>query len=143
MRVMPHRGMPPRESFQDRVAQEMLLRERRCVIATNTYLAQVTAAGYSLHPDIFAMFTLQYRDEVSHANYRPEIIKIKRKQLDEYAKRKRLESEHIKRIDTYSIKTQKDLMPYTKEELQSIKQTLRMRALKAATQKPVKTKPTQ
>lgn len=137
MRVMPHRGMPPRESFQDRVAQEMLLRERRCAIATNVYLAQVTAAGYSLHPDLFSLFTLQYRDEVSHANYRPEVIKIKRKQLDAYEKRKRLESEHIKRIDTYSIKSQKDLMPYTKEELQNIKQTLRMRALKAATQKPM------
>lgn len=136
MRVLPARGMPPRESFQDRVAQEMVLRERRCDIATNVYLAQTIAAGYSLNPEVFALHTLQYRDEVTHANYRPEIIKMKRKQLDFFEARKRFEANHVKRVETYSIKTQKDLMPYSREELAVIKQKARARALKSALHRP-------
>ncbi len=142
MRVMPTRGMPPRESFQDRVAQEMILRERRCDIATNMYLAQTIAAGYSLNPEVFTLFTLQYRDEVTHANYRPEIIKMKRKQLDFFEKRKRFEANHVKRVETYSIKTQKDLMPYSREELAVLKQKARARALQQSIHKPDKEKKT-
>jgi len=134
--------MPPRESFQDRVAQEMILRERRCDIATNMYLAQTIAAGYSLNPEVFTLFTLQYRDEVTHANYRPEIIKMKRKQLDFFEKRKRFEANHVKRVETYSIKTQKDLMPYSREELAVLKQKARARALKQSIHKPDKEKKT-
>lgn len=138
MRVMPVRGMPPRESFQDRVAQEMILRERRCAIATNTYLAQTVAAGYSLHPEVFMLFTQQYRDEVTHANYRPEVIQMKRKQLDFFEKRKRFEASHVKRVETYSIKTQKDLLPYSKEEIAELKQKMRAKALQGAIHRPEK-----
>ena len=140
MRVMPTRGMPPRESFQDRVAQEMVLRERRCAIATSVYLAQTVAAGYSLNPNLFTLFTLQYRDEVTHANYRPEIIKMKRKQLDLFEKRKRFEANYVTRVETYSIKSQRDLLPYSKEELAVLKQKARARALKSALHTPDKEK---
>lgn len=136
MRVMPQRGMPPRESFQDRVAQEMLLRERRCAIATNTYIAQCVTAGYALHPAIFAQWTLHYRDEVSHANYRPEIVRIKRRQLDEFEKRRRLEGKHVSRVDSYTVTKAADMLPYSPAELELIKQKLRARTLQRAMKKP-------
>lgn len=135
MRVLPQRGMPPRESFQDRIAQEMLVRERRCVIATNRYLAQCITAGYALKPDVFSFWTLQYADEVSHANYRPEIMKIKRRQLDEFEKKKRYRADHIERVKSYALTSAKDMLPYSKAELEEIKSKARARDLGRATAK--------
>jgi hypothetical protein len=90
-------------------------------------------AGYALHPSIFAQWTLQYRDEISHANYRPEIARIKRKQLDQFEKRRRLEGQHVNRVDSYTVTKASDMLPYSPAELEGIKQKLRARTLQRAT----------
>lgn len=132
MRVLPNRGMPPRGSFQDRIAQEMLLRERRCTIATQVYQAQLVAAGLGLQ-GAFDIWTMLYIDEVSHENYQPGVNKEKRRMLDAFTSQKRVEKNLVERVDSYSIQSTRDMQPYTKGELEKIRKQIRKRVLQDAT----------
>lgn len=132
MRVLPHRGMPPRGSFEDRVAQEMLLRERRRAVATEVYQAQLVAAGLRINEGLFEMWTLLYIDEISQENYQPGVNKEKRRMLDVFSNQRRVEKKLIERTDSYSIHNTRDMQPYSKAELEVIRDKMRRKVLRDA-----------
>lgn len=132
MRVMSHRGMPPRGSFQDRIAQEMLLRERRRDIATSIYQAQLVAAGLRIPGPLFDAWTMLYIDEITHDNYQPRVVKEKRRMLDAFDKKKVQERSHVARVEDYTVNTREDLRPYTPGELDKLRSKLRKRTLQNA-----------
>lgn len=134
MLVLPHRGMPPRGSFEDRVAQEMLLRSRRKDVATQVYQAQLVAAGLRINEGLFEMWTMLYIDEISQENYQPGVNKEKRRMLDAFSTQRRVEKKLIERTDSYSIQSTKDMQPYSKAELETIKAALRKKVLRDAQQ---------
>lgn len=134
MRVLAHRGMPPRGSFQDRVAQEMILRERRRYVTTQIYQARLIAGSYSLPQPLFDAWTMLFIDEVSHDNYQPKVVKQKRRILDGFDKKKKTEQARVDRVETYTVKTSRDLTPYTAAELEVVRSKLRRRAIAQAQQ---------
>jgi hypothetical protein len=133
MRVLPHRAMPPRGSFQDRVVQEMLLRERRRSVVTSVYHARLIAAGLGVRSDLFDLWTMLYVDEVTHENYQPDVVKQKRGMLDAFTTRRRVDQQLVQRAESYTVKSSKDLLPYSKEQIEAIKTKMRKKALEDAT----------
>jgi hypothetical protein len=72
MRTIPGDGLPPRGSVQDRIACEMLIRERRREVQSQIYLARIQAAGLQIPEKIFRLWTTLYAMEVTHENYARE-----------------------------------------------------------------------
>lgn len=136
LRALPHRGLPPRGSFRDLVLQEMLLRERRREISTQIYQAQLLAAGLRMPAAVFNLWTSIYIDEVSHDNYTPRTVQKKRSLLQAFARQKRVNPDMLKRTETYTVRSAKDLKPYTPAELDVIKAKLRRRTISRSQQSP-------
>ena len=132
LRVMSHRGMPPRGSFQDRVIQEMLIRERRREIITQTYQAQLVAAGLRIHPALFDLWTSMYVDEVSHDNYKPRVVAQKKEMLKAFAKARKVPTDLVAKASKLTVRRKEDLKPYSAAELEGIKAKLRRRTIAAA-----------
>lgn len=132
MRVLAQRGIPPRGSFQDGIAQEMLIRERRQTIAATVYHAQLIAAGLNLPPPILDAWTMLYIDEVTHDNYQPKVVRQKRSMLAAFDKKKVEERARVARVEDYTVNTREDLRPYTPGELEKIRAKLRRKAVKDA-----------
>ena len=133
MRLLPSRGMPSRGSFQMRVAQEMLLRERRREISTQIYHGQLLAAGLRISQGLFDVWTSLYIDEMSHDNYRPSVTADKRKLLQALLDRRLVSKDHLARLAQYDITSTKDMRPYSLEELERIREKMRKKAVKDAT----------
>lgn len=127
MRVFPHSGVPDRGSFRDRVVQEMLLRERRRFIAAHTYQARLVGAGLKVAPALLDLWTDLFIDEVSHANYRPDLVEYKKRILQEISDRKKEPARLLGRVSALQINTAADLMPYTKEEIRERLEQVRQR----------------
>jgi len=129
LRIFPHRGLPARGSFEDRVIQEMLLREQRRQIAVETYHGHLLAAGLGVRPELFALWTENLVDEITHNNYVAATIERKKRALAIFAERNSLPVMGLKRAKSYEIKGQQDLIPYTKEELAVLQEKIRKRTL--------------
>ena len=114
----------------------MLIRERRREISTQTYQAQLVAAGLRISPDLFHLWTSLYVDEVSHDNYKPKVVKRKKAMLDMFARQKRVNPDMLKRTETYTVRSAKDLKPYTPAELDVIKAKMRRRTISRSQQSP-------
>lgn len=129
MRIFPHRGMPARGSFQERVLQEMLLREQRCRIAVESYHGHLLAAGLGISKELFSLWTDNLTDEITHNNYDAATIERKRRALRIFEERHSTPRLGLARANKYTVKRQEDLLPYTKEEIAKIKSKVRAKSL--------------
>lgn len=129
MRIFPHRGMPARGSFQERILQEMLLREQRKEIVVATYHGHLLAAGLGIRPELFSLWTDTLCDEISHNNYTAETIARKKRALALFAERHTIPRSGLKRAEKYTVKDTVGYLPYSEEELAQIKDKVRARTL--------------
>jgi len=129
LRIFPHRGMPARGSFQERILQEMLLREQRKQIAIETYRGHMLAAGLGVRPELFRLLTENMVDEITHNNYVDATIERKRKSLLIFAERHTVPKKGLQRAHQYTIKSQLDLTGYSEEELAQKRDKIRARTL--------------
>lgn len=127
--IFPHRGMPARGSFQERILQEMLLRKQRKEIAIETYRGELLAAGLGVNPASFHLLTENMVDEITHNNYVDATIERKRKTLQIFAERRSLPKKGLQRAHQYTIKSQLDLQGYTEAELAEKRDKIRARTL--------------
>lgn len=81
MRTIPTRGMPPRGSIQDRIACEILIRERRRSVTEHVYLARILSSGINLPEKLFQLWTTMLTMEVFQESYQPEVVKEKEQAL--------------------------------------------------------------
>lgn len=129
LRIFPHRGMPARGSFQERILQEMLLRDQRKQIAIETYRGQMLAAGLGVRPELFALYTENLIDEITHNNYVEATIERKKKSLQIFAERHSMPKKGLQRAHQYTIKSQLDLQGYSAAELAEKRDKIRARTL--------------
>lgn len=129
LRIFPHRGMPARGSFQERILQEMLLREQREKIAIETYRGNLLAAGLGVRFELFQLLTENLVDEITHNNYVDATIDRKRKSLEIFAERHTIPTKGLARAHQYTIKSQHDLTSYSEEELAAKRDKIRARTL--------------
>jgi hypothetical protein len=129
LRIFPHRGMPARGSFQERVLQEMLLREQRKQIAIETYRGHLLAAGLGVRFELFQLLTENMVDEITHNNYVDATIERKKKALVVFAERHTVPKKGLARAQQYTIKSQLDLTSYSEEELAAKRDKIRARTL--------------
>lgn len=129
LRVFPHRGMPARGSFQERILQEMLLREQRQKIVVETYHGHLLAAGLGVRPELFMLWTENLIDEITQNNYVPSTIERKRAALKIFADRHQAPKKGLQRAHQYTIKSQKDLEDYSEAELAVRRDKIRKRTL--------------
>lgn len=111
----------------------MFYRDRRRMIAENVYTGQLLAAGLNIPAALFNAWSANYEDEVMHGNYRPSVVAEKKRLLEAFLTRRKVDHRHIDRIEKYAVQSSEDLKPYTKEERLKIQSRLRKRALKDAT----------
>lgn len=145
MRIFPHRGMPARGSFQERILQEMLLREQRKQIAIETYHGHLLAAGLAIKPELFGLWTENLIDEITHSNYAAATIARKKKALSYFTERNEAPRRGLMRAHNYTVKNAADMMPYTKDEIAAIRDKVRARLvdthLRHAVERPVEPVP--
>lgn len=132
MRVLAHQGMPPRGSFRDCVAKEMVVRERRAQIATAVYQGRLVAASYTLHPAVFDAITRTYVDEVTHGNYNPEIVNAKKAELAVFHRKRTEDPRLAKRVEQLTVTDSSGYVPYSPEEREKALARIRARTLKNA-----------
>jgi hypothetical protein len=128
MRVFPQQGMPKRGSLQDRLVQEMLYREQRREIHRNVFLGQLISAGLNVPPGLFQAWVDMYRDEVTHDNYNPQALSVKRKLQTLLNQEDTRELDLVKRVQGFEITSHEQMQPYSKEGLERVKEILRKRA---------------
>lgn len=73
--------MPPRGSIQDRVAQEMVLRQRRQEMAKFAYLGRLTSLSLGLPEKLYGLWTELLALEVFQDNYSPRVTEAKKQIL--------------------------------------------------------------
>lgn len=110
----------------------MLFRERRREIAAQVYQAQLVGAGLRIPSGLFALWTQAFEDEVNHENYKPGVIEEKRSALKALTSRHDDQLRQIKKVQAFEIRSQKDLLPYTKEEREARLARLRKKELAKA-----------
>lgn len=114
------------------------------MIAESAYMGQLLAAGLNIPAAIFNAWSANYEDEVMHGNYRPSVVAEKKRVLEAFLIRRKVDHKHIERTDKYTIQKSDDLKPYTKAEREKIQERLRKKALRDATaqaREPEKEKP--
>jgi hypothetical protein len=111
----------------------MFYRERRRMIAESVYMGQLLVAGLHIPQPIFDAWSAQYEDEVMHGNYRPSVVAEKKRLLEAFLVRRKVDRKHVDRVDKYSVTSTEHLKPYSKAEREKIQERLRRRALKDAT----------
>lgn len=114
----------------------MLLRERRQQLTIQIYQATFATAGLGINHDLFDAMTLGLIDELTHENYQPSVVKEKQRILDQFAVKRRVDKRLVNRVEQYHVRSAKDLTPYSKTEIEKIRDRLRKRELENATRKP-------
>lgn len=135
MRTLPLRGMPPRGSIQDRIACEMLLRDRRRNVTENVYLARILSAGLNLNEKLFQLWTTILTMEVFQESYQPEVVKEKEYALkliqDNVTQRSEGQVRVFKKLHKLTA-LDDDLKPATPAEYEAFQRRLRKMRLNAA-----------
>lgn len=135
VRTLPLRGMPVRGSIQDRIACEMLIRERRRSITENVYLARILSAGLNLNEKLFQLWTSILSMEVFQESYQPEVVQEKAYALkliqDSTTNRTTTQVRMFQKLNKLTARDE-DLRPATPEELEAFKRRLRKQRLNAA-----------
>lgn len=133
MRVLAHKGMPPRGSVQDFIATEMVRRDRRAKVAQGEYLARIFQAGLGIPDKVFKVWTDLLSFEIFQESYTPRMVSMQRKALKAFDDRKRAEDRSTKRmtrrLDTLEVK-ESDMRPSTEKELEEFKRKLRKARMK-------------
>jgi tRNA A-37 threonylcarbamoyl transferase component Bud32 len=120
--------MPARGSLQDRIACEILLRERRRSVTESVYLARILSAGINLPEKLFQMWTSLLTMEVFQESYQPEVVKEKVQALKLIRENVTQTQEHQVRMfrKLHSITTsQDDLRPASPEQIEEFRRKLR------------------
>jgi len=137
MRTLPVRGVPPRGSIQDMVAQEMLVRERRKNVSEQVYLGRIIAAGMQLPEPMFQLWTSLFALEVHQESYTPGTVKEKKlalrtltKHVEQNTKGRIKMFEKLNRLNM----TETDMQPITPAEREIFLRKLRARHLKKRVQ---------
>ncbi len=137
VRTIPTRGMPTRGSIQDRIACEMLIRDRRRTVTEHVYLARITAAGLNLPQEIFQLATSLLSMEVFQESYQPEVVKEKEYALkliqDNVTQRHEGQVRMFNKLHKLTAR-ESDLRPATADELEAFKRKIRQRYVKNAQQ---------
>lgn len=127
--------MPTRGSIQDRIACEMLIRERRRSITENVYLARITSAGLNIPDKLFQLWTTILSMEVFQESYQPEVVKEKQYALkliqENVTQRSEGQVRMFQKLHKLTARDN-DMRPATPEELESFKRKLRQRHLRTA-----------
>lgn len=135
MRTLPLRGMPSAGSIQDRIACEMMLRERRRSVTEQVYLARILSAGLSIPEKLFQLWTTIVTMEVFQESYQPAVVKEKEDALKLIQENVTHKHEGQVRMLTKLQKLtarEDDLRPATPEEIEVFRRRLRKRHLNAA-----------
>lgn len=127
--------MPVRGSIQDRIACEMLIRERRRSITESVYLARILSAGLNLNEKLFQLWTSILSMEVFQESYQPEVVQEKAHALklmqDGTTNRTTTQVRMFQKLNRLTARDE-DLRPATPEELEAFKRRLRKQRLDAA-----------
>lgn len=132
MRTLPFRGVPPRGSIQDLLAQEMLLRERRKTVSQQSYLGRIIAAGMQLPEATFRLWTSLFEMEIFQENYSPSTVEAKSAALQTLLSS--IDQQQHGRVRMFDKlnklnMSEEDLRPSTAEERERFKRKLRRRHL--------------
>ena len=131
--------MPSRGSIQDRIACEMMLRERRRSVTEDVYLARIISAGLNIPDKLFQLWTTILTMEVFQESYQPEVVKEKQYALkliqENVTQRSEGQVRMFQKLHKLTAR-EDDLRPATPEEVELVKRKLRKRHLKAAQGKP-------
>lgn len=131
------RGMPLRGSIQDRIACEMLLRDRRQRVSTHAYLGRILAATVQLPEAQYKFLTEMLSFEVFHENYNPQLFETKQrilKDLREAPKQQEQDQQNMLHTLKSLDLSEEDLRPVTPVELEQYKRKIRKRKLELATE---------
>lgn len=138
LKTLPNRGVPPRGSVQDRVACEMLIRERRLTLQKSIYLGRIVTAGSMIPEPVFQLWTELFATQVYHENYMPTTIDVKKHAFeglksitaDDFEENKQ-KLRNLQKLEA----TDEALRPSTPKEIEEIKRKLRRHRLKKVTKK--------
>lgn len=135
VRTLPLRGMPVRGSIQDRIACEMLIRERRRSITESVYSARILSAGLNINEKLFQLWTSILSMEVFQESYQPEVVQEKEHALkliqDGTTARTTTQVRMFQKLNKLTARDV-DMRPATPEELEAFKRRLRKRRLDTA-----------
>jgi hypothetical protein len=131
--MLPSKGMPARGSIQDRIASEVLIRERRRGVVESVYLAKVISAGLRIPEKLFQLWTHMLSMEVFQESYQPEVVKEKEhalKLIQENVTQKTAANVRMfKKLQSLTVKDA-DLRKPTPEQVEEFQRKLRRRYLK-------------
>lgn len=136
--TIKYRGMPLRGSIQDRVACEMLIRDRKQRVGQSAYLGRILAASVQLPEAQYQFLTEMLSFEIFHENYTPQIYETKQKilkTLREAPKQQEEDQERMFKALSKLDMSEEDLRPVTPVELEQYRRKLRQRKLRNATKK--------
>jgi hypothetical protein len=132
VRTLPQRGVPPRGSVQDRVACEMLSRERRMTLYKSIYLGRILSATSLLPEPVFQLWTELFATQVYHESYMPSTIEVKKQALKGLESALRPDSEDriqmFKKLQKLEAR-EENLRPATSDEVEEIRRRLRRQRL--------------
>jgi len=125
--------MPARGSIQDRIACEVMIRERRRAITEHVYLARVISSGLNISDRLFQMWTHMLSMEVFQESYQPEVVKEKEYALKLIQENVTQKTEHntrmFRKLQSLTARDP-DLRKPTPEEVEEFQRKLRRRFLK-------------
>ncbi len=135
MRTLAQRGMPVAGSIQDRVACEMVTRERHRSITEHSYLGRILASSLNLPEKLFSLWTHMLSLEVSQQNYAPATFEDKRQALqridDARTEQKDGRVKMFKKLQKMTV-PDADLQPVSAEEVEAARRRIRAWRLRNA-----------
>lgn len=130
--------MPERGSLQDRIACEMLARERRRELQGQIYLGRILAASLNLPEKVFSLWTKLYSMEVFQTNYSPDVVEDKVNALTHMEERETKSiierNDIMKKLDKLTSRPENE-RPLTEQEVEELKRKLRKRHVRT---RPIK-----
>lgn len=135
LNTLAFRGMPKAGSIQDRIACEMVLRQRRRSVVENVYLGRILSATIQLPEKLFQMWTTMLSMEVFQESYQPEVVKEKETALKLIQENVTQRSETQKRMFRKLQKltaTEDSMRPATEAEVEEFRRKIRRQYLNKA-----------
>ena len=138
MRTMASRGMPARGSMQDRIALEMLRRERRRALMEQTYIGRIIASSMNLPEKLYQLWTSLLSLEIHQDNYAPTVVKDKELALqilsDTRKQQAQGQQQQMSRLSKLTA-DDRDMRPATMEDIERVKRRLRASRLRGSMKK--------
>lgn len=123
-------GMPARGSIRDRIASEMLYRERRSKVTGLSYIGRLLSTTLNLPEATFRLWTTLLNLEITQENYSPETVEEKKKAIEILDQNKSEDKNKNVRVFEKLRKLtvdEDDLRPASPEEIELLKRKLRKR----------------